>query len=56
MQRSEVIAEVARLRGVQADQMLKAKVSDALSNKHDPVIQKVAPGVYASSPVQITCL
>jgi hypothetical protein len=57
LRRAEVIEEVARIRSVPIDTLLKAKVSDALSNRHDGVIQKVAPGVYKSArPTSPLCL
>jgi hypothetical protein len=47
MKRAEVIDAVAAERGLMIDDLLKAKISDALSNRHDPYVRKVSQGVYA---------
>jgi len=46
MQRADIISAVAQQRGQQVDEILKAKIGDALTNKHDPVFRRLAHGVY----------
>jgi len=47
MRRADIIQEAAAERGVAVDEILKAKVGDLLTNRHDPFIQKQGHGVYA---------
>lgn len=46
MQRADIIGAVAQQRGQQVDEILKAKIGDALTNKHDPIFRRLAHGVY----------
>jgi hypothetical protein len=47
LRRSEIIAAVARRRNQTVDDIFRGKVSDILTNTHDPFIQRVAHGTYA---------
>ena len=46
VRRSEIIKTVALERGASADGILKGKVSDVLSSRHDHFIRRVSPGIY----------
>ena len=46
MQRADIIRAVAQQRGQPVDEVLKAKIGDALTNKHDPIFRRLAHGVY----------
>ena len=46
MQRADIIRAVAQQRGQAIDEVLKAKIGDALTNKHDPIFRRLAHGVY----------
>ena len=46
MQRADIIRAVAEQRGQEVDELMKAKIGEALTNKHDPIFQRLAHGVY----------
>ena len=46
MQRADIIRAVAHQRGQAVDEVLKAKIGDALTNKHDPIFRRLGHGVY----------
>lgn len=46
LRRAEIISEVAKRRGRQVDELLRAKVGDILTNQHDPFLRRVAFGTY----------
>ena len=46
MQRADIIRTVAHQRGQAVDEVLKAKIGDALTNKHDPIFRRLAHGIY----------
>lgn len=46
LRRAEIINEVAKRRGRDVDEVLRAKVSDILTNPHDPFLRRVAFGTY----------
>jgi len=46
MTRADIILGVAQKRGVEADEVLKSKVGEALLNKHDPFFIKEERGIY----------
>jgi hypothetical protein len=50
MRRADVIARVAALRGVPVDHLLKAKVGEHLTNRHDPYVRRLAQGIYQFVP------
>jgi hypothetical protein len=50
LRRAEIIASVARRRGCASDENLKGKVSDILTNPHDPFIRRVGHGIYKLAP------
>jgi len=57
VRRAEVIEAVAALRNTKVDDVLRTKVGDTLTNRHDPFIKKLAQGVYAYTQPEVTpCL
>lgn len=53
MKRAEVIEAVAKEHGLAINELLKAKIRDALANPHDPFVRKLDDGVYTfASPAR----
>jgi len=53
MKRPEVIEAVAKEHGLAINELLKAKIRDALANPHDPFVRKLDDGVYTfASPAR----
>jgi hypothetical protein len=47
--RAEIIERTAALRGCQVDDVLKTKIGDVLTHRHDPCFRKISRGLYAAN-------